>query len=122
MAKFFDGNREAIQVTHDGRDSDVYNGITDWLYEEEILGQTNAMWWSPDSVKIAYIKFNDTSVEFYQFPVYDGSPYGYMNRIRYPKPDKPNPTASVHIYNTEIGDTQKLLVPDSLVYKFRYPS
>lgn len=118
MGKFFDGNKEAIQVTHDGKESDIYNGITDWLYEEEILYQTNAIWWSPDSLKVAYIKFNDSGVEFYRFPIYDGSPYGYMNRIRYPKPDMPNPTAFVFVYNTEIGDTLKLIVPESLIHRF----
>lgn len=118
MSKFFDGNKEAIQITHDGKDSEIYNGITDWLYEEEILYQTNAIWWSPDSKKMAYIKFNDSQVEFYKFPLYDGSPYGYINQIRYPKPDTKNPSAFVFIYNTEIGDTLKLIVPDSLIHKF----
>lgn len=120
MSKFFDGNKEAIQITHDGKDSEIYNGITDWLYEEEILYQTNAIWWSPDSKKMAYIKFNDSQVEFYKFPLYDGSPYGYINQIRYPKPDTKNPSAFVFIYNTEIGDTLKLIVPDSLIHKFGY--
>jgi hypothetical protein len=119
MSKFFDGNKEAIQITNDGKDLDIYNGITDWLYEEEVLYQTNAMWWSSDSLKLAYIKFNDTQVEYYRFPIYDSSPYGYMNKLRYPKPDSPNPTAFVYIYNTQIGDTQKLILPELLLFRFR---
>lgn len=119
MSKFFDGIKDAIQITHDGKELEIYNGITDWLYEEEILYQTNAIWWSPDSLKLAYIKFNDSLVEFYRFPTYDGSPYGAMNRIRYPKPDTKNPTAFVYIYNAEIGDTLKLTLPESLLFKFR---
>lgn len=119
MTKFFHGDRESVQITFDGKESVIYNGLTDWLYEEEILCQTNAMWWSPDSLKLAYIKFNDSQVEYYSFPIYDNSPYTYLNRVRYPKPDTPNPTVEVFIYNTEIGDTLKLLLPDLLVFKYR---
>lgn len=118
MKQFFDGKKDSFQITADGKDSYIYNGITDWLYEEEILYQTNAMWWSPDSVKLAYIKFNDSQVEFYMFPIYDGSPYGYMNKIRYPKPDTHNPKATVYIYHTETGDTLKLALAKSLLHKF----
>lgn len=118
MSKYFDGVKESTQITIDGKDKLIYNGITDWLYEEEILYQTNAMWWSPDSFKLAFIKFNDSMVEFYSFPIYDGSQYGFFNQIRYPKPDTKNPTAFVYVYNTEIGDTVKLQIPDSLVPEF----
>ena len=60
MYKYFDGIKETAQITIDGKENFVYNGITDWLYEEEIIGQTNALWWASDSLKIAFIKFNDT--------------------------------------------------------------
>lgn len=118
MSKFFDGKKESVQITIDGKSMDIYNGITDWLYEEEVMYQTNAMWWSPDNLKLAYIKFNDTMVEFYSFQLYDGSQYGNFNKVRYPKPDTPNPTAAVYVYNTEIGDTLKLEIPKFLITEF----
>jgi hypothetical protein len=118
MEKFFDGNKESTQITLDGLDWTIYNGITDWLYEEEILFQTNAMWWSPDSLKLAYIKFNDSSVEFYSFAMYDSSQYDHMNKVRYPKPDTQNPKAQLFVYNTNIGDTIELNVPKSVLFKF----
>jgi len=118
MSKFFDGIKDSTQITIDGQEWHIYNGVTDWLYEEEILFQTNAMWWSPDSTKLAYIKFNDSNVEYYSFPLFDSTPYGTMNKIRYPKPDTTNPTANVFIYNTEIGDTLKLRLPDYLTHQF----
>ena len=120
MSKYFDGIKESTIITIDGKDNLIYNGISDWLYEEEILYETNAMWWSSDSLKLAFIKFNDSLVEFYSFPIYDGSQYGSFSQIRYPKTDTKNPTASVYIYNTEIGDTIKLRLPDSLIPEFRY--
>lgn len=118
MAKYFDGLKESTQITIDGKDKLVYNGIADWLYEEEILSDSKAMWWSPDSLKLAFIKFNDSQVEFYSFPIYDESQYGAFNTIRYPKTDTKNPTASVFIYNTQIGDTLKLKLPESLQQEF----
>lgn len=113
MESYFDGSRQSKKITNDGNDSFVYNGVTDWLYEEEILYQTNAMWWSPDSTKLAYIKFDDSNVKFYEFRMYDGSPYGHINRVRYPKPDTPNPIARVHIYNTINEQTMQLDLPFS---------
>jgi hypothetical protein len=119
MGKFYEGDRNSIQITFDGKDKTIYNGLSDWLYEEEILYQSSAMWWSPDSSKLAYIKFNDSKVEYYAFTMYDSSQYGQVNKIRYPKPDTPNPSAAVYIYNTEAGDTTKLSVPKTVTEKFR---
>ena len=118
MSKFYDGIRDSTQITFDGLESTIYNGISDWLYEEEILCQTNAMWWSPDSAKLAFIKFNDSNVEYYSFSMYDNSQYGQINRIRYPKPDTPNPTAAVYIYNTEDSSTFKLALPKFVKDRF----
>ena len=119
MAKFFEGLRDAVQITYDGKENTIYNGITDWLYEEEILCQTNAIWWSTDSSKVAYIKFNDSRVNNFEFSMYDNSQYGNLHKLRYPKPDTPNPTAQVLVYNTEIGDTLKLNLPKLLIEKYK---
>ena len=68
------------QVTTTGVAATVYNGVADWLYEggsqysgviitysvtlsEEILGQSEALWVSPDGTRLAYIMFNDSMVE-----------------------------------------------------------
>ncbi len=56
------------------------------------------MWWSPDSSKLAYIKFNDSLVEYFYFPIFDGSSYGSLNKVRYPKPDTKNPKATIFVY------------------------
>jgi hypothetical protein len=119
MSKFYDGIRDSLQITSDGKENTIYNGMSDWLYEEEILYQTDAMWWSPDSSKLAYIKFNDSKVEYYSFSMYDNSQYGHLNKIRYPKPDTPNPEASVYVFNTEMGDTHRLLLPKIVSEKFK---
>ena len=36
--------------------------ISDWVYEEEVLGTNTAMHISPDGRYLAYAQFNDTKV------------------------------------------------------------
>ncbi|KAK2185845.1 hypothetical protein NP493_221g02021 [Ridgeia piscesae] len=52
----------ATRLTTTGQSEQIFNGYTDWLYEEEILLQPSAHWWSPDSTLICYAVFNDTDV------------------------------------------------------------
>ena len=49
---------EEVNVTSDG-DEKIHYGTASWVYGEE-LGQSKAMWWTPDSKKILYYKFDDT--------------------------------------------------------------
>ncbi|MCK4699641.1 MAG: DPP IV N-terminal domain-containing protein, partial [Bacteroidales bacterium] len=51
---------EEMQLTNDGTDR-IYNGWASWVYYEEILGRGSryrAFWWSPDSKKLAYLRFD----------------------------------------------------------------
>ena len=42
----------------------IYNGIPDWVYEEEVLGTNTAMHTSPDGQFMLYAQFNDSQVTF----------------------------------------------------------
>ena len=54
------GNESAI--TTDGSEKDrIKYGTASWVYGEE-LGQTSAIWWSPDSTKVAYYRFDEKQV------------------------------------------------------------
>ena len=50
-------------VTTSGRPGVVFNGVADWVYEEEVLSDTKAIYFSPDGDKLAWIEFNDTDVD-----------------------------------------------------------
>jgi len=81
-----------IQLTEDGSDV-VYNGYASWVYYEEILGRSSryrAFWWSPDSQKICFMRFDDAPVK--TFPIYhqEGN-YGHLEVTRYPKSGEDNP-------------------------------
>ncbi|HPQ99739.1 MAG TPA: DPP IV N-terminal domain-containing protein, partial [Saprospiraceae bacterium] len=52
------------QLTND-TDPLVYNGYASWVYYEEILGRGSryrAFYWSPDSKRIAFLRFDDNPV------------------------------------------------------------
>ncbi|XP_017784773.1 PREDICTED: venom dipeptidyl peptidase 4 [Nicrophorus vespilloides] len=89
-------------VTTDGLHGHIYNGIPDWVYEEEVFSSNKAVWFSPDGKKLAYAKFNDSIVPIMSIPVY-GQPgnldfqYPKGVQIRYPKPGTKNPDVSLHV-------------------------
>lgn len=57
---------------------------------EEILSSNSALWFSPDSGRIAFATFNDSHVDTMNFPLY-GRPgdlsfqYPIQQSIKYPK-------------------------------------
>ena len=57
------------RLTTDGSDV-ILNGYASWVYYEEILGRGSrycAFWWSPDSRKIGFYRFDNSEVPF--FPI-----------------------------------------------------
>ncbi|TKS67263.1 Prolyl endopeptidase FAP [Collichthys lucidus] len=49
-----DVTAEAVQVTHNGKENEILNGIPDWAYEEEVFASDGAMWWSSTGKYLAY--------------------------------------------------------------------
>ncbi len=47
-----------------------------YRFIEEILGSNSALWFSPDSSRLAYIQFNDSLVAEVKLPIYE------MNSVR----------------------------------------
>ena len=96
---------EEKRLTNDGSDL-IMNGYASWVYYEEIFGRPSryrAFWWSPDSRKIGFYRFDNTEVPM--FPIY--SPFGQdgkLNRTRYPKAGEPNPKVRIGIAGVDGGD------------------
>ena len=59
-----------VQITVDGVKDNVFNGIPDWVYEEEILSTNSAMYFNPSGSKMAFAQFNDTLVEEFLYTKY----------------------------------------------------
>ena len=89
------------RYTTDGSEV-VYNGWASWVYFEEILGRPTrykAFWWSPDSKKLAFMRFDDSQVPVY--PIYNSAgQHGFLENTRYPKAGDKNPEVKVGIVNT----------------------
>jgi hypothetical protein len=74
------------RITYDGA-ATIFNGVPDWVYEEEVFGANFATWWSPDATHLAYLRFNETAVPEYKLPLYAKSNESYPEEviIKYPK-------------------------------------
>jgi dipeptidyl-peptidase-4 len=104
------------RLTHDGSDV-ILNGYASWVYYEEIFGRATrykAFWWSPDSRKLAFYRFDNSQVPM--FPIYSAfanpqgaasqsqSPKvtdlalgGALSETRYPKAGQTNPTVRIAV-------------------------
>ena len=91
------GNERSI--TTDGSDTArIKYGTASWVYGEE-LGQRSAMWWSPDSRKLAYYRFDEKQVPDYHLQL-DQTQLQSRNDVEaYPKAGAPNPVVELFVYD-----------------------
>ncbi|CAG7816853.1 unnamed protein product [Allacma fusca] len=94
-------NRSTIRLTNSALPGVLYNGITDWLYEEEILESNSALWFSNDGHSLLYLTFNDSNVGTHTILQYGAcsDPYIYpeVKQLRFPKPGTPNPIVTANV-------------------------
>jgi len=97
-----------IAVTRD-ENTDIINGIADWLYEEE-FATTSLFAWSPDSKMLAFVKLDETEVPTFSWDVYSDTQYSIAESLRYPKAGCQNAKASVCVYDIATKGIQRLQV------------
>lgn len=93
-----EGKKE-IRITNDGS-KNIINGLADWVYEEEVLAEPTATWFSIDGKSVAFVKFDDTLVKDYElqyYAKYGENQYPTTIDVKYPKPGTPNPIVTLHI-------------------------
>ncbi|CAK1551630.1 unnamed protein product [Leptosia nina] len=110
---------DPVQVTSSGQSNVIYNGIPDWVYEEEVFSSNNALWFSNDGSRLAYATFDDSNVREMKIPTYGvpgSAEYQYTTHrsIRYPKSGTTNPTVSVTIRQLEGGAQNVYNAPSDL--------
>ncbi|XP_008323283.1 inactive dipeptidyl peptidase 10-like isoform X2 [Cynoglossus semilaevis] len=103
----------SLRITSSGIDGVIFNGLTDWLYEEEVLQSHLAHWWSPDGERLAFLTINDTQVPSMALPQFTGSTYPRGLHYPYPMAGQKNPVVKLSVVNL-IGatHTQELQPPD----------
>jgi dipeptidyl-peptidase-4 len=112
---------EAVAITKDifNATSVKFNGVPDWVYEEEIFSSNSATWFSTDGKKAAFIQFDDTAVPTIALSLY-GTPgaYKYPETIpvSYPKAGAKNPAVKLFSVDFENIDPDNLpqITPPSL--------
>ncbi|XP_050418288.1 dipeptidyl peptidase 4 isoform X4 [Patella vulgata] len=111
-----------VPLTDTGIPGEIYNGIPDWVYEEEIIASDNAVWWSQNGSYLAYGVFNDTRVPKYYYPIYGelNNAYGELASIPYPKPGYPNPTIKIKVVSIATKQTIEIQPPANLRNKEYY--
>ncbi|TWV14728.1 S9 family peptidase [Bacteroidaceae bacterium HV4-6-C5C] len=117
LVKLLFGNSES-QVTEDGKENAIINGIPDWVYEEE-FSFNRAFEFTADSKMIAFIRFDETEVPTYSFPLFAGEaphtknyekyPGSYV--YKYPKTGESNSKVSVLTFDIKSKVTRQVKLP-----------
>lgn len=84
-------------VTTAGTDR-VRFGTGCWVYGEE-LEQDTAMWWSPDSRKLAFYQVDERDMRDYVLTTDNTQRYTRTQVVRYPKAGDPNPVVGLLVYD-----------------------
>lgn len=114
-------SKEVTKVTRDGG-AEIFNGIPDWVYEEEVFASNSALWWDNEGKYFAFLKANDTEVPVFPIQFYLSRPSGERPKkglenypeteyIKYPKAGAPNPVVEVKFYDVAKNQVFDVGVP-----------
>lgn len=102
------------QITTDGG-VELFYGVPDWVYEEEVFAGNTATWWSNGGDFIAFLRTNETMVPEYPIQYFVSRPsgknpapgeesYPEVREIKYPKAGAPNPVVDLQFYDVSKGE------------------
>lgn len=96
-------SEEDYRLTFTGEENTLYNGVPDWLYQEEIFKTFEAIWISLDGTYLMFASFNDSKVGQMNFPWFSSNTvltsdkqndrffFPASRQIRYPTAGSHNP-------------------------------
>ena len=103
-----------IAVTQRSR-KDIFNGISDWLYEEE-FGITRLFAFSPDNKQLAFVRLDETGVPSFAWQTFlsedDLPSYPQTHSLRYPRSGDKNAVASVYVYDIHDKKLVRMSLPE----------
>ncbi|EMC93217.1 hypothetical protein BAUCODRAFT_76297 [Baudoinia panamericana UAMH 10762] len=105
---------EAVSITNDGG-SDLFYGVPDWVYEEEVFGGDSATWWSGDGRFLAFLRTDESKVPNFPVNYYFQRPSGMppkdgeenypeTRQIKYPKAGAPMSVVTMQFYDVQKGE------------------
>ncbi|XP_056280031.1 inactive dipeptidyl peptidase 10 isoform X2 [Pseudoliparis swirei] len=123
LAYVFDGDiyyklsvtSRALRLTTADLEQNVVNGLSDWIYEEEVLLTYVAHWWSMDGARLAYLTINNSATPVMEIPHFLGGLYPSNLLFPYPKAGSSIPSVSLFVVNLYgPAHTLEMMPPDSL--------
>lgn len=117
LVKMLFGNSES-QVTEDGKQNAIINGIPDWVYEEE-FSYNRALEFNADNTMLAFLRSDESEVASYSFPLFAGEApsidslrdYPGEYTYKYPKAGYPNSKVEVRTFDIKSKVTRTVKVP-----------
>ncbi|KAJ5780693.1 Peptidase S9B dipeptidylpeptidase IV N-terminal [Penicillium paradoxum] len=116
---------EATSITKDGGQN-LFYGVPDWVYEEEVFAGNTGTWWSGDGKFVAFLRTNESAVPEYPIQYFLSRPsgkepppglekYPEVRQIKYPKPGSPNPIVNLQFYDVEKNEVFSFDMPEDFV-------
>ncbi|XP_035250449.1 inactive dipeptidyl peptidase 10-like [Anguilla anguilla] len=110
----------SLRLTSSGQEGAIFNGIADWLYEEELLHSHVAHWWAPNGDRLAFLSIEDTLVPKMFLPRFTGTLYPRGEQYPYPKAGQRNPAVKLYVVNLDGASQTTELLPPSSFEKSEY--
>lgn len=113
---------KVIPITKNGG-ADLFYGVPDWVYEEEVFQGNTGTWWSQDGKFLTFLRTNETAVPEYPVQYFLSRPsgktpepglenYPEVRQIKYPKAGAPNPVVDLQFYDVEKDEVFSVDMPD----------
>ncbi|KAE8407327.1 putative dipeptidyl-aminopeptidase B [Aspergillus pseudonomiae] len=115
-------SESVVSITKDGGE-DLFYGVPDWVYEEEVITDKSVTWWSNDGKYVAFLRTNESAVPEFPVQYFVSRPsgkrpppglenYPEVRQIKYPKAGSPNPVVNLLFYDVEKDEVFPVNVPD----------
>jgi dipeptidyl aminopeptidase len=109
-------------ITTDGGPN-LFYGVPDWVYEEEVFAGASATWWAGDGNYVAFLRTDESKVPTFPVQYFFSRPSGKQPRpgeekypetslIKYPKAGAPMSTVTLEIYDVARGETFEVPIDD----------
>lgn len=117
--------KTVTRITDDGGEN-LFYGVPDWVYEEEVFGDNSATWWSNDGKYIAFLRTNESMVPTYPVQYFISRPsgtqpapgeenYPEVREIKYPKAGAPNPIVNLQFFDIAKNEVFSVNITDDFV-------
>lgn len=117
LVKLLYDNAES-QVTKDGKEGEIINGVPDWVYEEE-FSTNSSLVFTADSRQVCWIRYDESGVRQFSIPMYKGlkpeqsqyADYPGAYTYKYPIAGEKNSEVTAWSFDIKSRQTRRLQVP-----------